>query len=136
MDPINHKKVADYVRALRSTLGLHGRKLVEAFEYNWCEAQRPQPREATEYAKQIVTFDDARIEDAKREILADIQSHLVPDTVERFAQLHDYVDANEYLADGDCLDTDELLSAADAVVRALDAWLRSGGHRQALRQEV
>lgn len=33
---------------------------------------------------------------AKREIVEDIASGLVPQTVSTFSQLHDYVDANEY----------------------------------------
>jgi len=36
------------------------------------------------------------IERSKAEILEDIASGVVPDTVSSFSELHDYVDANEY----------------------------------------
>jgi hypothetical protein len=39
---------------------------------------------------------DRAIKRAKEEILDDIETGRVPATVTRFAELHDYVDANEY----------------------------------------
>jgi hypothetical protein len=45
-----------------------------------------------------MTTDDinATVERAKREILNDIRTGRVPETVSSFAELHDYLDANEY----------------------------------------
>jgi hypothetical protein len=68
----------------------------------------------------------------KREILEDIKSGRVPSAVRTFAELHDYVDANEY---GGLTDSPNLfggvsrhaeLSAMNRVQDALDAWLRTG----------
>lgn len=76
------------------------------------------------------------IEQAKREILADIASGRVPADVVTFSRLHDYVDANEYggccdwfydhfREDDDC-DDDRLWHHANLVMDAVDSWLRAG----------
>ena len=84
------------------------------------------------------------IERSKSEILKDIADGIVPDTVCRFYQLHDYVDANEY--GGLCESgswwmlpddvPDEILELtneglqiihteqSNAVQNAVDAWLK------------
>lgn len=65
---------------------------------------------------------------AKREIRADIKNHIVPETVTRFAELHDYVDANEYggLCDPDIFQTTFGTEVPDKVQDALDEWLQEG----------
>ena len=62
---------------------------------------------------------EAAIEQGKCEILEDITHGMVPGAVCSFADLHDFVDANEYGGD---------LSVADAIIvqAALDAWLVAG----------
>lgn len=76
---------------------------------------------------------DAAIERAKREVLEDIASGRVPDTVASFSELHDYVDANEYggLCDAgpiDWLDPDEVdpLDSGNRVQNAVHAWIVGG----------
>jgi hypothetical protein len=43
------------------------------------------------------SFTNEFVEQAKTEILEDIIAGIVPATVTTFAELHDYVDANEYV---------------------------------------
>lgn len=57
---------------------------------------------------------------AKRQILDDIADGIVPASVSSFAELHQYVDANEY---GDILDSVEDWNYMSYVV---DAWLKDG----------
>ncbi len=78
------------------------------------------------------------VERCKREIRRDIARGTVPATVRTFAELHDYVDANEYggacETDEDGLgwwDGDEAQRAAamtfwNRVQDAVDAWIRVG----------
>lgn len=83
---------------------------------------------------QRATITPSRIESAiargKREILSDIASGRVPSTIDRFADLHDYVDANEYggLCDEDVfpLLDDNDFDVANRVQNALDSWLVAG----------
>lgn len=71
-----------------------------------------------------------RIEQAKREVRADVAAGTVPTTVDAFYQLHDYVDANEYggLCDG-TLTGDDLCAVGNIVQDAVHVWLARGGHR-------
>ena len=73
---------------------------------------------------------------AKRQILADIRDGLVPSTVSSFAELHDYVDANEYgelcgtvyaerRGDSDGM-PDDLIDFANTVQNAVHLWLNAG----------
>jgi hypothetical protein len=72
------------------------------------------------------------IDRAKREIMTDVYSRLVPETVESFSQLHDHVDANGYggafWGIHDVEDTDFWNAVQDAV----DEWIKTGGLRIAL----
>lgn len=61
----------------------------------------------------------AKIEQGKREILADIANGQVPADVRNFSHLHDFVDANEY---GGVTDPTE----AAAVQEELNQWLITG----------
>ena len=63
------------------------------------------------------------IERSKAEILEDIDSGIVPNTVSSFSELHDYVDANEY--GGLCSDAWFCLpdSADDSTIEANGGWL-------------
>lgn len=70
---------------------------------------------------------------AKREILADIRQGLVPATVATFAELHDYVDANEYgdltgwlFSDEEEGWTDADVADMNAVQNTLDTWIKAG----------
>lgn len=83
---------------------------------------------------------DQTVSRMKVEILTEIESGRIPDSVQSFSDLHDYVDANEF--GGMCED-----SIADPIIESLgdyDAfidyvnhcqcivheWLVNGGHRQ------
>lgn len=68
---------------------------------------------------------EQRIDQAKQEVLDDIKAGIVPTTVSTFAELHDYVDANEYgglCDDAACFDAscDDINVIQDAVGR----WLK------------
>jgi hypothetical protein len=84
------------------------------------------------------------VERMKREILEDVKLGQVPVTVKTFAELHDYVDANEY--GGFCEDQftaalmehfgglaentgmpQEMLDFINAAQDAIDVWLKEGG---------
>ena len=63
---------------------------------------------------------------AQAEIRADIDAGILRPTVRTFAELHDYVDANEYggLTADDCpLSHDDTIRVQSSV----DQWLRRGG---------
>lgn len=88
---------------------------------------------------------------AMREILADVKAGRVPAKVGSFGELHDHVDANEY--SGFCEDKifdglvemfggrdagteampDGMIRYIDGVQCAVDAWIKDGGIRIALR---
>ena len=51
----------------------------------------------------------------------DIAAGIVPCDVRDFAELHDYLDANEYIADA----FDAGVDAANALIDEIDAWLAS-----------
>lgn len=88
----------------------------------------PQPAQIQRYAAEV-----------QRMITEDIAAGAIPDTARSFAELHDHVDANMYVIDaldgyqprGDCsseVATSDAESAmANAVMDAVDAWLRSRG---------
>lgn len=64
---------------------------------------------------------------SKREILADMEKGVVPRSVTRFAELHNYVDANTYggmEAAVEDLDPYEMVELGNAVQDQLDAWLQ------------
>ena len=68
-----------------------------------------------------------RIERAKREILDDVLTEVLPLTVVGYAYLHDYVDTNGYggAFEGDAPDcTDPCWNNLQS---AIDLWLRDGG---------
>jgi hypothetical protein len=70
----------------------------------------------------------AKVERAKREILEDIASGIVPHHVGSFAELHDYVDANGY---GGAFEepfdpSDWGHSFWNAVQSELDRWIKAG----------
>jgi len=75
------------------------------------------------------------IELGKKEILRDVQSGLVPDTVKSFRELHNYVDANEYAG---FTNPDYQISHnyvfENIVQKELDNWIRSGGLKNAKSQ--
>lgn len=76
---------------------------------------------------------------AEREILQDIASAVVPDSVNSFEDLHEYVDANMYVSDGDrelspiedyCADhgyaVQGRMRIASEIADTLDRWLKNG----------
>ena len=79
----------------------------------------------------------------KTEILADVASGVVPRTVQRFSELHDFVDANLYGGtealleelDATVPDTDEghsgaltaLCDLANPAMDLVDEWIKAGG---------
>lgn len=80
-----------------------------------------------------------RLETAKAEILRDIASGKVPDTVRSFSELQDHVDANMYINDYDRPDrmigplgkqegwgANEFADFTNSLVQTLDSWLSSG----------
>jgi len=70
---------------------------------------------------------DLRFERAKKEIEEDIKTKLVPSTIDRFEDLHDYVDANYY---GGLFDEDYKISEnyefENKLQTALNEWLLNG----------
>lgn len=100
--------------------------------YRYC---KPKARRSGTIADDLLLVQRS-IEQAKREILADIASGRVPADVVTFASLHDYVDANEYgggcdwfydhFREDDANDGDRLWYHANLVMDAVDSWLRAG----------
>jgi hypothetical protein len=83
---------------------------------------------------------DGAIERGKNEIIADVVAGPVPRECNSFADLHDYVDANEYGCGLDDLPIDEpawdeFMAFADHVQCAVDRWIRAGGIRRQLDGE-
>ncbi len=83
--------------------------------------------------KQCSRFIEA-VSRCKREILEDIASGQVPCEVKDFAQLHDFVDANEY--GGACeqlpeteAGLSEFFDFWNRVMDEVDVWMKSKGHR-------
>ncbi len=70
---------------------------------------------------------ELRLNRAKKEILEDIESKLVPYTIDRFQDLHDYVDANCYggISDED-YEISENFEFEERLQCALDEWLKNG----------
>ena len=72
-------------------------------------------------------IDASMFEQAKGEILADMAAGTIPPTVREFSVLHDYVDANDYLATvwefGGGVDGGEV--PANRLSDRLDEWLRT-----------
>ena len=84
-----------------------------------------------------MTIIEYAIERSKAEILEDIAHGPVPNTVSRFSELHDYVDANMY--GGFCDEPSQTanggnywwpeglrIDEANAVQDAINAWLQRG----------
>lgn len=78
-------------------------------------------------------FLQARIEQGKSEILADVREGVVPVVPASFEELHDYVDANEYgglTEDGFAemfLSREEWLAFCSSVQNAIHLWIIEGG---------
>ena len=66
---------------------------------------------------------EQELNDAKTQINKDIADGTIPESVRSFSVLHDYVDANEYLAAVWTLDN---VDRANALSDALDLWLSQG----------
>lgn len=73
------------------------------------------------------------IESGIEQILEDIDAGYIPDTVSSFSELHEYVDANEYLEPAQLGSWEEHLDDCNVVSERLDAWLRE---RHANTQEA
>jgi hypothetical protein len=76
----------------------------------------------------MTTFERA-VNQAKDDILDDISKGLVPANVKTFEDLHDHVDANEYLTHDDLINTmgwDDFITFANKVTVELDLWIRAG----------
>ncbi len=73
------------------------------------------------------------VERAKAEIRSDVASGRVPAAVTSFAELHDYVDANEYggACEGEFDGSDEATSFWNRVQGEVDTWIKAGGLRPA-----
>lgn len=70
------------------------------------------------------------IDRAKAEVIEDVKAGIVPTTITRAHELHDYVDANKY--GGMCAenfgdDIDQTIDTGNAMFEALDAWIVAGG---------
>jgi len=68
---------------------------------------------------------NAVVENAKSLIQDDISGGMIPATVTSFAELHEYVDANEYLID-DTLDWDTQIEVAEKAQEILNDWIKGG----------
>lgn len=74
---------------------------------------------------------DSAFELAIDQITDDINLGNVPSSVSSFAELHDYVDANEYGGLDDVtivgeLTMDEMIDLGNALQARLDAWIKAG----------
>ena len=70
------------------------------------------------------------VEQAKREILADVTAGTVPHTCASFSELHDYTDANGYGgAFGRPFDNTEI-DLWNAVQTEVDRWIKQGGLKE------
>ena len=70
-----------------------------------------------------------RVKTIKKSINVDIKSGLVPTTVSTFSELHDYVDANEYLIEaygGKFPFTQKGFKEANKLMDEIDQWLKNG----------
>lgn len=71
-----------------------------------------------------------RIIQAKSEILKDIKKGIVPNEIESFDHLHEFVDANKY---GGFLEDDYIMSngfeVENQVQNELDVWIKNKGHK-------
>jgi hypothetical protein len=88
----------------------------------------PEPAQIQRYAAEV-----------QRMITEDMTAGVIPDTARSFAELHDHVDANEYVIsalDGyqprgdensEVITSDAETDMANAVMDAVDAWLRTRG---------
>ena len=63
---------------------------------------------------------------AKEELLNDVRDDIIPNTTTSFEELHDYVDANEYLT---AVYAEQGIEDANFVSAAIDKWLADGGLR-------
>lgn len=80
-------------------------------------------------------FDDL-LEEAWAELLMDIRAGLVPDHVRSFTELHDYVDANEYVPERAIdwgLPPAGRYDLANELTAVIDARLAEGQHHADLR---
>ncbi len=82
---------------------------------------------------------EERVEQSKLEIVDDMTSGRVPDTINYFGALHDWVDANEYggLCDetlaAQCPTTEDWLDLGNEVQNIVHAWLVAGGAQKAVQ---
>jgi hypothetical protein len=110
----------------------------------WCDVTCGNClRSAAHREAQAIVPEPAQIQryaaDVQRMITEDMTAGVIPDTARSFAELHDHVDANEYVISaldgyqprGDDLSevmfSDAETAMANAVTDAVDAWLRSRG---------
>lgn len=79
----------------------------------------PAPRQPTR---------DERLQMAKDEIVGDMLAKRIPLLAQSFAELHDYVDANEYggLCEPDAPEPESIMDEANYIQDTLDAWISSG----------
>lgn len=66
------------------------------------------------------------VESGKEMILDDICNSVVPSNIKTFSELHDYVDANEYVIPALELDFETLVEVADRTSKILDEWIKNG----------
>lgn len=98
--------------------------------YGWCwsELGNDHPVAAAWYAQRV-----------EAEILQDIAAGILPVGVASFQDLHDHVDANEYLAHVGVpvpADVEGALDLTNAVQDIVHEWLAAGAHREALPADV
>ena len=72
---------------------------------------------------------DNRLEIIKNAIKADIENGVIPTAVTSFSELHDYVDANEYVIeafDGKISFSQKWFKEANLLMDIVDQWLKDG----------
>ena len=80
---------------------------------------------------------EKRLEIMKAAIKRDVAQHLygLPDTISSFSELHDYVDANDYLVEAFGWEigkeptgfTIDKVDECNELLDAADAWIKAGG---------
>ena len=74
---------------------------------------------------------DQIIDRAKAEVIEDVKAGIVPTTITRAYELHDYVDANMYggMCDENFPEDVATDTTMEEMFLALDAWIRTGALR-------
>lgn len=78
--------------------------------------------------KTVPENQNIRLEIIRKAVNADIKNGVIPTTVKSFSELHDYVDANEYVIlayDGKISFSQKWFKEANKLMDEVDLWLKN-----------